>query len=97
MTDDDRYGEDWSRDTQKRALLTWASFLVAAVMTLVFFAFVDPLVIVDAVNVDGLDSREIGYSLGFFFFWAGCLASGWLCLRLARRKRQGPRPIGRGS
>ena len=60
--------EDWSRDTQKRALLVWISFLTAAVMSVVFFAFVDPLVLVDAVNVDGVDSRELGYALGFFFF-----------------------------
>ena len=97
MTDDDRYGEDWSRDTQKLALLTWTSFLVAAVMALVFFGFVDPLLLVDAINIDGLDSREFGYSAGFFFFWAGCFSSGWLCLRLARRKRRGPRPIGRNT
>jgi hypothetical protein len=97
MTDDRLDGEagreDWSRDTQKRALLAWISFLTAAVMSVVFFAFVDPLVLVDAVNVDGLDSRELGYGMGFFFFWAGTFACGWLCLRLGRRKRQGPRPV----
>lgn len=86
--------EDWSRDTQKRALLVWISFLTAAVMSLVCFAFIDPLVIVDAVNIDGVDSREVGYGIGFFFFWAGTLVCGWLCLRLGRRKRQKPRPIG---
>ncbi len=92
--DDEVAREDWSRDTQKRALLVWISFLTAAVMSVVFFAFVDPLVLVDAVNIDGIDSRELGYGMGFFFFWAGTLVCGWLCLRLARRKRQGPRPIG---
>ena len=97
MTDERLEGGqvDWSRDTQKRALLVWISFLTAAVMSVVFFAFIDPLVLVDAVNIDGADSREVGYGMGFFFFWAGTFACGWLCLRLARRKRQGPRPIGR--
>ncbi len=97
MTDGIRHSEDWSRDTQKRALLIWVSFLVAAVMTLIFFAFVDPLLLVDEVNIAALNSREIGYGMGFFFFWAGTLASGWLCLRLARRKRQQPRPTGSAS
>ena len=99
MSDDERIAEggqvDWSRDTQKRALLVWISFLTAAAMSVVFFAFVDPLVLVDAINIDGIDAREHGYGIGFFFFWAGTAACGWLCLRLSRRKRQRPRPIGK--
>ena len=85
---------DWSRDTQKRAVTIWISFLTAAVMSLICFAFIDPLVLVDAVNLDGVDSRELGYTIGFFFFWLGTATSSALCLRLARRKRQQPRPIG---
>ena len=95
---DERNGEggqvEWSRDTQKRALLVWISFLTAAAMSVAFFAFVDPLVLVDAINVDGIDAREHGYGIGFFFFWLGTAVCGWLCLRLGRRKRQRPRPVG---
>ena len=41
----------WSRDTQKLAVLTWISFLTAAGFTMMFFAFIDPLVVVDALNI----------------------------------------------
>lgn len=85
---DDR--QEWSRDTQKLAVLTWISFLSAAAFTMLLFAFVDPLHIVDAVNIDGVDSRNAGYAIGFFFLWANCWVSGWFVLRLIRRKRTGP-------
>lgn len=81
---------DWSRDTQKLAVLTWISFLSASAFTMLFFAFVDPLVIVDAVNVAFVESRNAGYAIGFFFLWANCWISGWLAMRLCRRKRTGP-------
>lgn len=81
---------DWSRDTQKLAVLTWISFLSASAFTMLFFAFVDPLVIVDAVNVEFVESRNAGYAIGFFFLWANCWISGWLAMRLCRRKRTGP-------
>ena len=86
----DEQHEDWSRDTQKLAVLTWISFLSASAFTMLFFAFVDPLVIVDAINIEGVDSRNAGYAIGFFFLWANCWISGWLAMRLCRRKRSGP-------
>ena len=82
--------QDWSRDTQKLAVLTWISFLTASAFTMLFFAFVDPLVIVDSINIDGVDSRNAGYAVGFFFLWANCWISGWLAMRLIRRKRTAP-------
>lgn len=85
---DDR--QEWSRDTQKLAVLTWISFLSAAAFTMLLFAFIDPLLIVDAVNIDDVDSRNAGYAIGFFFLWANCWVSGWFVLRLIRRKRTGP-------
>ena len=81
---------EWSRDTQKFAVLTWITFLTAAMFTMLFFAFVDPYVIVDAINVEWLDSRNAGYAVGFFFFWANAWIAGWFTLRLVRRKRTGP-------
>lgn len=86
---------DWSRDTQKLAVLTWISFLSASVATMLFFAFVDPLVLVEAINIEAIDSRNGGYAIGFFFFWAYAWTSGWLILRLVRRKRNWPRKPGR--
>lgn len=80
----------WSRDTQKLAVLTWMSFLVASAFTMLFFAFVDPLVIVDSINVESIESSNAGYAIGFFFFWVNGWVAGWLTLRLVRRKRTGP-------
>lgn len=81
---------EWSRDTQKIAVLSWISFLSASAFTMLFFAFIDPLVIVDALNTEAIESREAGYAIGFFFLWANCWISGWFVLRLCRRKRTGP-------
>ena len=81
---------DWSRDTQKIAVLSWITFLAAAVFTMLFFAFVDPLVIVDSIDLELFESSNAGYAIGFFFFWANGWVAGWLTLRLVRRKRSGP-------
>ena len=81
---------EWSRDTQKYAVLSWISFLIAAVFTMIFFAFIDPLLVVDAINIDGVESRNAGYAIGFFFLWLNGWVAGWLTLRLVRRKRTGP-------
>jgi hypothetical protein len=82
--------QDWSRDTQKLAVLTWISFLTASAFTMLFFAFIDPLTIIDAINVEFIESRNAGYAIGFFFLWVNCWISGWLSMRLCRRKRAGP-------
>ncbi len=81
---------DWSRETQKLAVLSWISFLTASAFTMLFFAFIDPLTIVDAVNVEFIESRNAGYAIGFFFLYANCWIAGWLSMRLCRRKRTGP-------
>jgi hypothetical protein len=59
----------------------------------VLFAFVDPLLIVDAINVSFIESRNAGYAIGFAFLWLHGWVSGWLILRLVRRKRHWPRRI----
>lgn len=86
---------EWSRDTQKYAVLTWISFLIAAVFTMLLFAFIDPLLIVDAINVAMFESRNAGYAIGFFFLWANGWVAGWLTLRLVRRKRNWPKAPGK--
>ena len=87
---DDDLNRDWSRDTQKLAVLSWISFLTASAFTMLFFAFIDPLVIVDAINVEWIESSNAGYAIGFFFLWANCWIAAWLSMRLCRRKRTGP-------
>lgn len=81
---------DWSRDTQKLAVLSWISFLTASAFTMLFFAFIDPLVIVDSINIEFIESSNAGYAIGFFFLWANAWIAGWLSMRLCRRKRTGP-------
>ncbi len=83
----------WSREVQKLAVLTWISFLSAAIFSIVLFALIDPLIIVDAVNISGIESRNAGYAMGFGFLWTLTWTSGWLVLRLVRRKRNWPRVI----
>lgn len=91
MSDTDTTGApQWSRDTVKIAVLTWISFLTASVSTLVFFAFVDPLMLVEALDIERVESRNAGYAFGFFFFWANGWIAGWFTMRLIRRKRRGP-------
>jgi hypothetical protein len=91
MADVDEQGSrEWSRDTQKFAALSWISFLTAAAFSMIFFAFVDPLVLIDVINVDVIEGRNTGYALGFFLFWANGWIAGWYTLRLVRRKRRGP-------
>lgn len=93
--DDEEIVRDLSRDAQKIAVLSWISFLSASVVTMIFFAFVDPLVLVDAINISFIESSNAGYAIGFFFFWLHAWVSGWFVLRLVRRKRNWPRRISR--
>ena len=81
----------WSRDAQKIAVLSWISFLSAAAFSMLLFAYVDPLTIVDSIDVSFIESRNAGYAIGFFFLWVHAWISGWLVLRLVRRKRSWPR------
>lgn len=83
--------QDWDRDTQKIAVLSWISFLSACAASVILFAYVEPLIIVDAINVPFIESRNAGYAIGFFFLWTHAWISGWLVLRLVRRKRNWPR------
>ena len=85
--------DTWSRDKVKLAVLTWITFLSAAAFSVVFFAFIDPLTIVDSINVSYIESPNAGYAIGFLFLWALAWLSGWLVLRLVRRKRTAPRAI----
>ena len=34
---------------------------------MLFFAFIDPLFVVDSLNIAAIDSRNAGYAIGFFF------------------------------
>ncbi len=67
--------QEWSRDTQKLAVLTWISFLSAAAFTMLLFAFVLPaLGTVKAISVAWRKGGVDGMSLALLF--AGILITG---------------------
>ena len=77
---------------QRVGAIAWPSFFAAGVATMVFFAFVDPLVLRDQTFPNLPLSRELGYTLGFAMFWL-CTASSslftWILLRPASRFNHG--------
>jgi hypothetical protein len=66
-------------------LVSWCSFLAAGVASMLFFAAVDPQLLRDAGPriFDSL-SREAGYALGFFFFWALAACAAALSVYMVR-------------
>ncbi|MFN4160774.1 MAG: hypothetical protein ACK4FW_02140 [Stenotrophomonas sp.] len=68
--------------------ILWPSFVAAGLASMVFFAFVDPLRLRDISFPQHAISRELGYTLGFFMFWAVTAAASsvtWYLLRPLRR------------
>jgi hypothetical protein len=73
--------------------ILWPSFFAAAMATVVFFIFVDPLVLRD-ITFPGLEiTRGGGYTIAFIMFWAATAASSlFTALLLKPLKRQGSKP-----
>ncbi len=73
---------------QRVGAILWPSFFAAGVATMVFSAFVDPLLLRD-ITFPGIEiSRSLGYSIAFFMFWIATAASSlftWILLRPASR------------
>ena len=73
---------------QRIGAILWPSFFAAGVATMVFFAFVDPLALRD-ISLPRLPiTREAGYTIAFFLFWAATAGSSlftWILLRPASR------------
>ena len=69
-------------------IVVWASFLAACIATMVFFAFFDPLLLVDdRAPPSWLRDRMTGYTIGFFFFWIMCaLASAFTAFLVDTRR-----------
>lgn len=73
---------------QRVGAILWPSFFSAGVSTMVFSAFVDPLLLRDITFPDVEISRSLGYSIAFFMFWIATAASSlftWFLLRPASR------------
>ena len=72
---------------RRAGAILWPSFFSAGVMTMVFFAYVDPLALQDLTFPTLHLDRELGYTLGFFLAWVGTAASSlftWILLRPRR-------------
>lgn len=70
--------------------ILWPSFFSAGVATMVFFVFVDPLVLRDITFPEIEISRHGGYTIAFFMFWLATGAAStftWLLLRPLSRFR----------
>lgn len=59
-------------------VLLWASFLPAAVASMLFFAAFDPAELALSATFPVDMSRMAGYALGFAFFWALAASAAWL-------------------
>lgn len=73
---------------QRIGAIAWPSFFAAGIATMIFFAFVDPLLLRDITFPDMDISREAGYTLAFGLFWAATAGSSlftWILLRPASR------------
>ncbi len=74
--------------SQRIGAIAWPSFFAAGVATMVFFAFVDPLLLRDMTFPALPMTRELGYTAGFFMFWLATASSSlftWWLLRPASR------------
>ena len=73
---------------QRVGAILWPSFFAAGVATMVFFASVDPIDLVD-ISFPGLEiSRSLGYTIAFLMFWLATASSSlftWLLLRPTSR------------
>ena len=59
---------------QRISAVLWPAFLCAGAATGVFFTFFDPVVILECEGEPPM-TRMGAYTLGFFMFWALCVAS----------------------
>jgi hypothetical protein len=73
---------------QRLGAILWPSFFAAGVATTVCFALIDPLELRDLTFPELEISRQAGYTIGFFMFWASTASSSlftWLLLRPSSR------------
>ena len=93
MAHDDEAPHEPSRLQRDIFVIGWCSFLSAAVATMFFFAFVDPLALADITEPPLPIERMSGYALGFFFFWLLAAASATLTVYLIRTRHGHPPPV----
>ena len=69
---------------QRWGAILWPSFFAAGVATMVFFAIVDPVELAAMTWPHASITREAGYTIGFFMFWACTFASSLFTALLCR-------------
>ena len=89
---DEEHAKELSRRQRDVFVIGWCSFLTAAVATMFFFAFVDPLALADITEPPLPVDRMSGYALGFFFFWLLAAVSATLTVYLIRTRTGHPPP-----
>jgi hypothetical protein len=88
--EDDAASHELSASSARLGAVLWPSFFAAGVATMVFFATVDPLELAAITTPQWEISREAGYTLGFFMFWAcTAAASSFTALLLSLPARRG--------
>jgi hypothetical protein len=85
-------GHELSRFQRDCFVVGWCSFLIAAIATMVFFAYVDPLALGDVMEPPVAFDRMTGYAIGFFFFWILAAGSAVLSVYLIRSRHGHPPP-----
>jgi hypothetical protein len=88
--DDEPELHELSRRQRDAAVAGWASFLIAAIGSMVMFAFVDPMTLVEITEPPLPVERMTGYAIGFFFVWILTAASAALTLYLLRTSHAEP-------
>lgn len=84
ISEEYRGAKQWSRDRQAVFTVLWISFLCAAIGTMVFFALFDPVDLSGIFDENVDISRDAGYAVGFFFFWALCVLCSGITAFLVR-------------
>ncbi len=69
-------------------VIAWSSFLIAGIATVVFFAMFNPEQLAQVATWPMRMPAELGYTLGFFGFWAATLCSSALSLFLIKSPRK---------
>ena len=72
---------------QRWGAVVWPSFFAAGVATMVFFALFDPAELSRIAWIGVEVDRKLGYTIGFFLFWACTFASSLFTSWLSEPRR----------
>ena len=76
---------------QRWGAVVWPSFFAAGVATMVFFAQFDPAELSRIAWIGVEVDRKLGYTVGFFLFWACTFASSLFTSWLSQPRRHARR------